>query len=128
MEIKFKALTVNENEWVFGSYVELLHHGNGYTMNMPCIVTIYGNREDVQGHSVCQFTGLYDKFGREIYEGDVVRKPHSNLGYGVRESATVKRGVGGGFYLDGETNTIEILTERNASEIQVIGNIYDTRE
>lgn len=55
--IKFRGKSTNNDKWV---YAEL--HGFGMDLFNECV------RENTIG----QFTGLFDKNGKEIYEGDIL--------------------------------------------------------
>ena len=79
-----------------------------------------------------QFTGLHDKNGKEIYDGDIVNKQYFNFsvydGIGVVQicEGSDSDGYHHGKWLGwmaGESSLLDVH-----SECEVIGNIYENQE
>lgn len=70
--IKFKAKSTLDGAWVQG---DLVHNENG-TIG---ILRNGFNVSEVDPSTVCQFTGLKDCKGNEIWEGDIVRDNYDLL-------------------------------------------------
>jgi len=73
-----------------------------------------------------QFTGLFDKNGKEIWEGDIIECWHEGDFNATRQTCYVS--YGDGFWqLDFGSQTFPFGDEK-FSEFEVIGNIYENPE
>lgn len=106
--------------WVFGDLEvnrvderTLIHTYDDYDDNKR-----YHRQYDVRADTVGQFTGIYDKFGTAIYEGDIVRTNKYVTSVIYHEA---------GFRLQVIDNK-KISPLYMRGELEVIGNIYDDEQ
>jgi hypothetical protein len=113
-EIKFRGVLLKHHEglkWVYGYY--------SYERKSGIHEIIYedGGRS-VVGESVGQFTGMYDKNGKEIYESDLLA-PFGNI--------TQKPQIENCFVVEYSNGSYNIGKESD-TDYCIIGNIYENPE
>jgi uncharacterized phage protein (TIGR01671 family) len=121
-EIKFRGKHLDNGEWVYGDY----HHRAGGAHCIRAMQPDFQGKVEyviiqVDAETVGQFTGLHDKNGKEIYEGDIVK--FDNHLQGVSKVL-----YDSGQYTVESKNYSTALTYRIAIHAVIIGNIHDTPE
>ena len=124
-EILFRGKSANTGKWIIGDY-EHFYLSDG---ELVVYISEWGERSDkVLPETVGQYTGLTDKNGKKIFEGDIVKVTDDN-----GETDLCSCGVGyvlfydGCWYIDEEVND-GLYDVSKIYYIEVIGNIHDNPE
>ena len=119
-EILFRAKRYS-GEWVYGYYV----HQFGAHQILSRDGDEYQHESyHINSETVGQYTGLTDKNGNKIFEGDIVKTSEIIPAYGT-DTFTIEFAEGN-FYI---CNTGTIATLRSWAEtVKVIGNVHDNSE
>lgn len=120
-EILFRGKRIDNDEWVYGSFcMDALEQKNGLC-GLDGFIRLYDldkgkmQMHEVDRETVVQYTGLTDKNGKRIFEGDILS---------LRTSRQhVVRFEDGAFVLE---NTA--IPMRFANKFEIIGNIHDNPE
>ncbi len=115
-EIKFRAWDINKKAWK-GLWIFRGGHTEQYDVSNNKI-DILDLTNKWQGCVLMQFTGLHDKNGKEIYEGDIVDFGNK-IQYEVEWSPENAM-----FHLKGPNDIYSLIF----NECEVIGNIYENPE
>lgn len=109
-EIKFRVWNVISKKML----------GWGAIFDLPAWEIFPGTPEQ-RPYNVMQYTGLKDRNGKEIYEGDILsisdRKCYNQVVYFDKD----------GFYCTDEFALSELIRSRHRS-FEVVGNIYENPE
>lgn len=126
-EILFRGKRVDNGEWVYGDY----HNHNSeksisfYKAFVGTVRTMYA----VIPETVGQYTGLKDKNGTRIFEGDIIQSIESgetgeiqylpeHAAFMIFVKSSIRR----------SNSYLDYLANVKPSIVKVIGNIYDNPE
>lgn len=129
--IKFRGKDEKTGEWRYGWFV-------GYSKHSSYIYGDYVDKDEVWHvltNTVGQFTGLFDKNGKEIYEGDIIKVTGE---FAIDDYGIVKWSQQEddytyhcGFMVDWQEEVkrrSHLSFWANHREIEIIGNIYENPE
>lgn len=119
-EIKFRAFKIGSQGWVYGylcvddKFTWIRQKGSD-----PVIINI---------NTIGQFTGLEDKDGKEIYEGDIIRTKEGNFEVCFLEYCWYLRRVFNTGISFGRLNEVWTEAVKKGLPFEVISNICENPE
>lgn len=136
-EIKFRGKRKYNGEWVYG---DLRQENSGRKVIMTNLSTWGDNPDDVEPYgeyitvdpnTIGQYTGLKDKNGKEIYEGDIVKTPLLDPIFGdILADAWCNALIrfNQGSFVVSYYNSHNIYLQDLCDKIELLGNIHDNPE
>ena len=139
-EIKFRGKRVDNGEWIYG-YYHCLTNSNTHCIDVPMADFDNSILWHVKAKTVGQYTGLKDKDGREIFEGDIVTHNGVNLTAKMNNKVIIEF-IDGAFCLKATGQTVlcdSAITIRDCMfearnyindelKLEIIGNVHDNPE
>ena len=124
-ELKFRAWLEKENKMLAPEDLALSYDGEDcfdFAFDKTSVVDDEGGIKGTLLFELMQYTGLKDKNGKEIFEGDIVQGRNR-----AHDLSLIKQRVTflNGCFMLGNWNSHEYFNKHQ--EIEVIGNIYEDK-
>lgn len=128
----FKAKRINNGKWVEGCLVIDHSRSNLFEYRMQPVESGVLYAPPINPETICQFTGLCDKYGNKIWENDIVKTVsdiYAQVKFGLYTTGFALEECNQGFYVDfsDETYLRHELGYWN-NKVEVRGNIFDNPE
>lgn len=119
-EIKFRGMRISDGEWVYGDFFR--NRGLAFIATDGIEKNPLAKWQDyhVDPETVGQYTGLHDKDGREIYEGDI-------LNIDFKKELMYVDYVKDGFMVC-QKGSLNDFLYTVAADSRIVGNIHDNPE
>lgn len=123
--IKFRGKSIYGEDWLYGSLVKI--EKDRYAVIPPLNDIDIG--KSIGMYEVCletigQFTGLYDKNGKEIYEGDIIKGFDIIIEVWYSEDTACFMAE----MKEPQNDMVDILGGYDTARMEIIANIYDHPE
>ena len=121
-EIEFRGKSTKDGTWVYGSYESIMQVLTDRETAVIHVKMDWGlNRhEEVWDDTVGQYTGMKDKTGRRIYDGDIISECNGTIKGVVNQAENGEWIIDWDDIPDGHSSLYGYLKSR-----EVIGNIHD---
>lgn len=137
-EIKFRGKRYGDGAWVYGNLYQGTTEGKQYSIILNDAGYHVAPQDDrnlaiafaenevnvVSTQTVGQFTGLLDKNGKEIYEGDIIQSFFTKQCYVVFWSDTELSFM----YKNPKSSNVFALSKPDLTMYSIVGNIHDNPE
>ena len=133
-EILFRGKRIDNGKWAYGYYFYDSFYNKAYiTAGRYCMEASKRkpnqriiNAFEIDPKTVGQYTGMLDKNGTKIFEGDICnfsnRSDIDNYGVVVYDADETEFGI------DYGSTYLGLGRHYHSRDVEVIGNIYDNRE
>ena len=129
-EILFKAKRTDNGEWVEGYVVR--KHGLYFIYDIVNSESCRQNIYEIDPETLCQFTGLYDRYGNKIWENDILKTwsdEYAQVKFGFYDTGFASGDYNQGFYVYfSEESFLRKELGYWCKESYVRGNIFDNPE